>query len=115
MVHDLRTVPYSFTGVTGTTKDRFVLRYAADQQLSIEEQNKLDTFIYVKDERLYVKSSNNIESIVLYDVSGKQVVTYKIGVNASQSFNAQFQYPRGAYIAVINLDNNVAVGKKLIN
>jgi hypothetical protein len=115
VVHDLRATPYGFAGVAGTTKDRFVLRYTADQQLSIEEQQKLDTFIYVKEERLYVKSSQNIESIVLYDLTGKQVVTYKLHENVSPSFNTAFQYPRGAYIAVINLEGNLVVGKKIIN
>jgi hypothetical protein len=115
VVHDLRATPYGFAGVAGTTKDRFVLRYTADQQLSIDEQQKLDTFIYVKEERLYVKSSKNIDSIVLYDLTGKQVVTYKLHENVSQSFNTSFQYPRGAYIAVINLEGNILVRKKLIN
>jgi hypothetical protein len=114
-VHDLRATPYSFAGIAGTVKDRFVLRYTADQQLSIDEQHKLDTFIYVKEERLYVKSSKNIESIVLYDLTGKQVVTYKLHDNVSQSFNTAFQYPRGAYISVINLEGNLVVEKKLIN
>jgi hypothetical protein len=115
VVHDLRATPYGFAGVAGTTKDRFVLRYTADQQLSIDEQQKLDTFIYVKEERLYVKSSKNIDSIVLYDLTGKQVVTYNLRDNVSPSFNGAFQYPRGAYIAVINLEGNILVRKKLIN
>jgi hypothetical protein len=115
VVHDLRATPYSFAGVAGTVKDRFVLRYTADQQLSVDEQQKLNTFIYVKEERLYVKSSQNIEAIVLYDLTGKQVVTFKLHDNVSQSFSTAFQYPRGAYIAVINLEGNLVIGKKLIN
>lgn len=115
VVHDLRATPYSFAGVTGTTQDRFVLRYTADEQLSVAEQNTLDTFIYVKDDRLYVKSATNMQSIVLYDLTGKQIVTYKLDTNVSRSFNTSFQYPRGGYIAMINLENNTVVGKKLIN
>jgi hypothetical protein len=115
VVHDLRTTPYSFAGMAGTVKDRFVLKYTADQQLSVDEQHKLNTFIYVKEERLYVKSSKNIEAIVLYDLTGKQVVNYKQHENVSQSFSTAFQYPKGAYIAVINLEGNLVMRKKLIN
>ncbi|GGG41225.1 T9SS type A sorting domain-containing protein [Bizionia arctica] len=113
VIHDLRDSPYSFAGVVGSTIDRFVLRYTASQ-LSVEGYESNSTFVYLKDQQFYLKSTKNIKSIDLYDVTGKQLPAYKVSAN-SNTFNAPFQYPRGVYIAVIKLDDNVVITKKLIN
>ncbi|GGG41233.1 hypothetical protein GCM10010976_11040 [Bizionia arctica] len=113
VIHDLRDSPYSFAGVVGSTVDRFILRYTAERlNVGVHETN--DTFVYIKDQQFYLKSTKNIKSIDLYDVTGKQLPAYKVSSN-SNTFNAPFQYPRGVYIAVIKLDDNVVMTKKLIN
>ena len=71
--------------------------------------------MYIKDKRLYVKSLTDIESIVLFDITGKQVATYKLDKNASREFNTSFQYPRGAYMSLIKMESGVTVGKKIMN
>ncbi|WP_179336913.1 hypothetical protein [Winogradskyella ludwigii] len=115
VVHDLRDTPYSFTGVEGVINDRFVLRYTPSQLLSVAEQTELDVFMYIKDKRLYVKSLTDIESIVLFDITGKQVATYKLDKNVSREFNTSFQYPRGAYMALLKMESGFTVGKKIMN
>jgi len=115
VIHDLRDTPYSFTGVEGVINDRFVLRYTPGQLLSVAEQSELDVFMYIKDKRLYVNSLTDIESVVLFDMTGKQVATYKLDKNVSREFNTSFQYPRGAYMALIKMESGVTVGKKLMN
>jgi hypothetical protein len=115
VVHDLRDAPYSFTGVEGVINDRFVLRYTPSQLLSVAEQTELDVFMYIKDKRLYVKSLTDIESIVLFDITGKQVATYKLDKNVSREFNTSFQYPRGAYMALLKMESGATVGKKIMN
>jgi hypothetical protein len=114
VIHDLRNLPYSFTGTVGTTTDRFILRYTSSQ-LSVDEYEANDTFVYIKDQHFYLKSTKNIKSVVLYDLTGKQLMTYNLDRNTN-TFDTSFQYPRGVYLAVIELDDNTGViTKKLMN
>lgn len=113
VIHNLKISPYSFTATTGDIKDRFVLRYM-DKTLSVDDKEISDTFVYVKNEQLYVKASKNIESVVVYDLTGKKLMDYKLD-GYSDNFNTQFQFSRGAYLTVIKLENTGVITKKVIN
>ncbi|NRR91516.1 T9SS type A sorting domain-containing protein [Winogradskyella undariae] len=114
VVHDLRTVPYTFTGDQGTFNDRFILRYTEPVTLSVEEISNTNTFAYINDAMFYVKSSSIIESVDIYDISGKQITNYTSNEN-SNTFSTEFNFAKGVYIASIKLDNGSIVTKKLIN
>src|SRR5690606_31498265 len=45
VIHDLRKTPYSFTGIAGNIKDRFILRYT-NTTLSVDGPQLSDTFVY---------------------------------------------------------------------
>ncbi|OBX25491.1 hypothetical protein LX77_02604 [Gelidibacter algens] len=111
--HDLRKSPYSFTATAGDMKDRFVLRYT-DRQLSVDEQQLSDTFVYVKNDQLHVRAAKNIEAIVVYDLTGKKLVDHHMGGN-SDSLSTPFQFPKGVYLTVITLENSGSVTKKVMN
>lgn len=113
VIHDLRNAPYGFTADAGDIKDRFVLRYT-NKSLSVDDKPMSDTFVYVKNEQLYVKASKNITSIVVYDLTGKKLMDYKLDGHADK-FNAQFQFPKGAYLTVIKLENSGSITKKVMN
>ncbi|GGG41241.1 hypothetical protein GCM10010976_11050 [Bizionia arctica] len=112
VTHDLRMQPYSFTGTAGTTLDRFILKYTAP--LSVEAYDLADTFVFVKNNELFVKSSTNIKSIEVYDITGKQITVYSADGNDTR-FTAPFNFSRGIYLTTIKMTNGVVVTKKLIN
>ncbi|WP_146608949.1 hypothetical protein [Gelidibacter algens] len=113
VIHDLKKSPYSFTAIAGDMNDRFVLRYM-DRQLSVEEQQLSDTFVYVKNEQLHVRAAKNIESITGYDLAGKKVMDHHADGN-SKSLSTPFQFPKGVYLMVITLENSATVTKKVLN
>ena len=113
IVHDLRTQPYSFTATQGTIADRFIVRYTPGA-LSVNENELQNTFVFIKDNTLNVKSNLKIEAIAVFDLTGKAITTYEIG-SADRRFEAPFDFSRGMYITIITLENNVTVTKKLMN
>ncbi|WP_178986347.1 T9SS type A sorting domain-containing protein [Winogradskyella helgolandensis] len=114
VIHDLRTSPYSFTGEAGEFNDRFILRYTPSSTLSISEVSVADTFAYISNATLHLKSSNLIESATVYDMNGKQITNYNVD-NRDNSFDTEFRFSKGIYIVSITLDNGTVVTKKLIN
>jgi len=114
VIHDLRLAPYTFTGEAGTANDRFVLRYTTDETLAVNEAISSETFAFIKNSELQVRSSQGIEAIQIYDLNGKQIANY-LTQGSNTSFNASFQFARGVYLAVITLDNDLVVKKKLLN
>ncbi|WP_179317125.1 T9SS type A sorting domain-containing protein [Winogradskyella undariae] len=114
VVHDLRTAPYTFTGEQGIFNDRFILRYTESVTLSVEEISNTNTFAYINDAMFYVKSSTVVESVEIYDISGKQITNYTSNDN-SDTFSTEFNFAKGVYVAAIKLDNGSVVTKKLIN
>lgn len=113
VIHNLRTTPYSFTANAGDLSDRFVLRYT-DQTLSVDELQTKDTFVYVRNNQLYVKASQHIENVVVYDLAGKKLMDHKIN-GKSDAFNTPFQFPKGIYLTQIKLENASVVTKKVTN
>ena len=113
VIHNLRASPYGFTATQGDIKDRFVLRYT-DQQLSVEDQQMKDTFVYIKNNQLYVKAAQHIQSIEVYDLSGKRLLNHILDGHTDR-FNAPFQFSKGAYLAIINLQDSGRVTKKVLN
>ncbi|WP_159022043.1 T9SS type A sorting domain-containing protein [Formosa sp. L2A11] len=114
--HDLRDSPYSFTAVSGETKDRFVLVYTASNEstLAVDDALVENTFTYIKNGTLYVKSSKTINAIQVFDLTGKQVINYNSANNTTE-FSAPFSFSRGGYIVSISLEDGNTVTKKLIN
>jgi hypothetical protein len=116
IIHNLKNAPYIFSADTGRYDTRFILRYNNENTLGTAEfiTNsdldiiKLNTYIKVSSE------NSPIESIAVYDVSGRLILdvkklninTYKISLN---SFN------QGAYIVKATLQNGKQKTKKIIH
>ncbi len=114
LVHDLRLSPYTFTGEIGTTNDRFIVRYTTNTTLSVDEITTSNTFGYIANSALHVKSGSSIKNVQLYDLGGKQLIDYVID-DDSTSFNTAFPFSKGAYITIITLQNGALVTKKLMH
>jgi hypothetical protein len=110
--HDLRESPYAFSGVQGKINDRFNLRYI--MSLSIDDNEMSNTFAYVKDGILNVRSGTVIKDVKVYDINGRQVVSYASN-SQYNTLSESFQFSKGVYLATITLEGNVTVTKKIIN
>jgi hypothetical protein len=115
VVHDLRATPYSFEGSEGSTLDRFILKYTSEI-LSVDEFARTDTFVFVKDNQLNVRSASIIKAVAVYDLTGKQIILYTPSSNDTR-FTAPFDFVRGMYLTVIELSdgNVIEVTRKLMN
>ncbi|MGL2964505.1 PKD-like domain-containing protein [Flavobacterium sp. RSB2_4_14] len=112
-IHNLRQAPYNFTATTGTYTERFVLRYN-DTTLSNLTQEMDTTLAYITDDKLKIQSTEGIEEIAIYDISGKLFKTYTLDT-ISNHFEEEFPYANGVYIATIKLSNGIVVSKKLVH
>ncbi len=114
VVHDLRASTYAFTSESGVFNDRFILRYTPSVTLSVDEIAADTTFAFINNATLNVKSSDGIKAIEVYDINGKTVVNYTLR-GSENTFNTNFNFARGVYVASITLDNGSVVTKKLMN
>ncbi|MGC1473352.1 MAG: hypothetical protein WA775_12230 [Psychroserpens sp.] len=115
VIHDLRESPYSFTATSGVVNDRFVLRFTSENStLSISENEVAETFIYITDRELKVRSGSSIESVAVYDITGKLIMN-DVLKNSSDTYTSDFNYARSVYFVMVVLENGAVVKKKLIN
>lgn len=113
IIFDLRQAPYTFSGNAGHYGDRFILRYK-NSSLGTPTFDSSNTFGYINNHMLHVKSTEPIEEIALYDIAGKHIITYKTNA-IKTSFEESFPYASGVYIANITLENGRVVTQKLLN
>ena len=75
LIHDLRVAPYSFNSVAGTFDERFVLRYTAGA-LGLPTNVVLEKNVKVAVDKgliSVVSSSEDISSIFVFDMLGRQI------------------------------------------
>ncbi|OYQ39652.1 hypothetical protein CHU92_04585 [Flavobacterium cyanobacteriorum] len=111
--HNLSTGgPYTF--VQSVTADATRFRIVYQTVLSVPD-NELSSKVvsYIKDSALYAQSNESIESIVIFDLTGRKVVEYT-NVNAA-IFQKPFHHAQGVYVAKIRLSSGVVANRKLMN
>lgn len=113
IIHDLRQEPYSFVGVSGNYENRFILRYT-DGTLGINDVSAYDLSAFINHQKLFANASQNIQAIIIYDVSGKRIVTY-IPKEKSRTFTDSFDFAKGVYFAKITLESGLIFTKKIRN
>jgi hypothetical protein len=113
IIHDLKASPYTFTTDAGIFDTRFLLRYTTTALGTGENELALGVTAFVRDEMLHVRSSEAIDEIEIYDVTGKHVKTFDIENNTL--FEANFYLAKSVYMAKIKLDNGAIVIRKLLN
>ncbi|MBP1838555.1 T9SS type A sorting domain-containing protein [Formosa algae] len=112
MEHDLRSSPYEFTGEQGEFNDRFVIHF--EKTLSVSDNATSQTFVYINNNVLNIKSFKNIKAVNVYDLTGKQVVSFKTN-NQGSEFSESFKFSRGVYLTSVVLEGDIVVTKKVIN
>lgn len=114
IMHNLKLAPYSFATTAGRFDDRFVIRYT-ESNLGIDGQNPQSVVnAYIKNQYLNLKTSEDFESVMIFDLTGKKVATYKPESSFRES-HWWFPFAEGAYFAKIKLQTGEVVTKKLLN
>ena len=111
--HSLKHGAYSFTTASGSFDNRFELVFATNA-LGTNDPAKSSTFATILNNTIQIESSEFIQSINIYDISGKLINRYKLA-NSTKQLSDSFNYPNGIYVAEITLENNIIVKKKLIH
>ncbi|UPT69610.1 MAG: T9SS type A sorting domain-containing protein [Flavobacterium sp. JAD_PAG50586_2] len=113
ITHNLSDSAYSFNATAGTFNDRFEIVYAPNA-LGVDNPDSGNVFATISNDIIKIESSEFIQSVKIYDISGKLINVYKL-TNTSKQFSDHFNYPNGIYIAEITLENDIVVKKKLIH
>ncbi|HWR93984.1 MAG TPA: T9SS type A sorting domain-containing protein, partial [Flavobacterium sp.] len=113
-IHDLKSNAYQFVAEIGSYNDRFVLRYKNAQLNTQNLNNNIGLNAILLNQKIIVESSEKIEKIQIFDISGKLIKTF-IPNSASTQFENQFNFAEGIYIAKINLSNEQTETRKLVN
>ncbi|MFV5702707.1 GEVED domain-containing protein [Flavobacterium sp. XS2P12] len=120
LIHNLKKKPYVFNTKIGDFIDRFILRYTK-KNLVIETFN-LSTATFhlsnhvniIVNQNVTVQSSNQlIKNIVVYDVLGRKIDSYK-RVNTLQFTLNHLNKTTSGLIVKITLDDDTIVSKKII-
>lgn len=113
--HHLNDAPYHFEVTPGTFDTRFELRFV-DETLGVENpwvtQNTLQ--VIKSDNKIEVRSiSTNIESIYVYDVTGKQLAFYE-DINTETFRSTSLNIANQVLLLKIILEDNQIVTRKLV-
>ena len=110
---DLTAGSYTFTSNSGEFTNRFEIVYEPGAVLTTESSTKSSFEVYRDAADFVVNSSTKaIDSIELYDASGKLVLTQKGNNRKDLRFNAE-KLVEGMYIVKANLKGGEALTKKI--
>lgn len=114
VVQDLKTSSYTFASAIGTFNDRFEIRYT-NNTLSVTNPlaNTTGFTSYVDDNQLFIKASNELISVTLYDLLGRAVFssgTIDAADYKTPTLNLQHQ----VLVVKAVFENGTVVSKKVI-
>lgn len=114
-IHDLKNSPYSFTAISGTYNDRFILRYT-NETLGVNdpEFNAGLNIISYNNEVKVTSTNNPINTIEVYDVLGRTIATYK-DVNTLEFIFNLSNMSNGTFIVKATLYNDHQKVKKIVH
>ena len=118
IIHNLRTSPYTFNGVSGLQEGRFVLRYTEEnkQLLNIQEttitSNELSIFT-ANNQITAVSNASNIKSFTMYDVNGR-LLANNSNLNVTEYNVNTNNYSTGTYLVAIELHDGRTLTKKVV-
>lgn len=117
VTHNLSSGSYDFTSEAGEFNDRFQIEFK-ENVLSVNENAIVNsdylTVRYLKNSLIRIDTNSNltIANIGLYDILGKQLVSFKEDGTTSEV--SLLNYKNGIYIIKIKLTDGSIVSKKII-
>ena len=116
-VKNLKEGAYTFTTVSGTFNDRFVLRFInANKTLETNNFDTLSNRVLVSNKNKQIKINSSIEmidKIQIYDLLGRKVYE-KINVNANELSLSNLVVSNQVLLVKIILENDKTITKKII-
>ncbi len=113
LIHDLKTVPYTFTADQGEILDRFVLRYT-NQILSTDDNELSNQVTIFVNDHINVKSlGQSIKEIMVYDILGKTLVDKK-NIDQHEAILSEIRNTTNVLVVKVKLENDVVITKKVI-
>lgn len=113
VIHDLKLAPYSFLTEAGTFNNRFVLRYTNGALSSPEFDLSNTVLITANDTNVIIRSTReNIDSIEVYDLLGRRILTKKNENSLEVSFAKSVK--NQALIVKVQLENGEIVTNKIV-
>lgn len=113
-IHNLKESPYSFATAAGTFDSRFVLRYSATALNTNNPDATTLLTAFIRNGQFNLRSSLEIESVQVYDVTGKRIADYLPTGNGLENV-WDFNYANGAYFAKIHFATGATQSVKLLN
>jgi hypothetical protein len=110
--HNLANGPYTFTSNVTQLNDRFQVVYQNDL-LSNTDFDSNAVVASLNEQTLFITAKLPITQVLVYDLSGRLVVT--IPVDQQTTITENFPFAAGIYVAKVKLNNGAVVTQKLIN
>lgn len=115
IIHDLSRNPYTFTGTTGITTNRFLIRYT-NTALSTSNFDAVANQLFVFGNQNIVKIESkisNIKSYTVFNVLG-QILTSENNLNKNFIEITSLQKNNQALVVKVTLENDEVITKKII-
>jgi hypothetical protein len=115
LVHNLKTVPYTFTTTIGTFENRFILRYT-NQTLGnynpVFDENSV--VVYKNQNGLHINTGSiNIKNVKIFDIRGR-LIADKTQIGNNQTVFTNLPTTQQVLLIKIEGENGRVVTKKLI-
>ena len=114
-ITNLKRDNYTFNTTSGVFNDRFVLRYT-NKTLGTKDVDLLGETIFISNKNKEIKISSlldAIDSVLIYDVSGKQIYK-KIKVNSNQLLVNSLPSGKGVLLVKVILENGKSITQKIL-
>ncbi|QYJ69223.1 Ig-like domain-containing protein [Flavobacterium litorale] len=111
--HELTSSDYTFDSEIGTFDNRFEIVYTTEVlSTEVPQLTKDDVVVFQNNKQLSVNATQNMESVVIYDLLGK--VIYQNTKVDSTEFTTTLNIQQQVAIVMITLENNQVVSKKIM-
>ena len=114
IIHDLKVAPYTFSTVTGTFNDRFVLRYTT-ATLATTDFDKIEAALTIAKDRNELKIKSAVEvikRITIFDLQGKKVFD-KSNINDLEFRSSTISLFKQVGIVKVTLTSGQVMSKKV--
>ena len=112
-VTGIKSDGYTFTTAAGTFNDRFEIKFTnavlGTHEVAIATN---DVIIAAKDGQIMVRSSEIIDTIAVYDLNGKQIVTKK--VNALNTTIEDLRMSQQVFLVQLTFENSAVLTKQVL-
>jgi hypothetical protein len=112
VIHNLKQAPYTFSSTIGEFNSRFILKYT-NTVLSNSVFENNSNFIISANDKVHVKSTENIDSVNVYDILGRTIFSMD-KINNSSITLEKLRPSKEAIIVKTTLENGEVIFKKII-